>query len=148
MIGTLLALAVAAQPAAASPDDEISITTYEPVSPDSAEQALTVRCGNQTLRIAGYGFSRPEGRLVTLTVNGRNVSNAEDLQRDLSNGRAVYRLYATCSQLTPHITVGIRVLEGVNGGQVIIHSARASFRGAVLEYYSGLQLGTLDDFSF
>ena len=60
MIGTLLALAVAAQPAPTSSDDEISVTTYEPVSPDSAEQALPY---DAEIRLSGspaMGFPVPK----------------------------------------------------------------------------------------
>jgi len=148
MIGTLLAIAVAVQSAPASSEPEISVTTFEPTIPDQSEQAFTVRCRDQILRIAGYGFARPEGGRVSLLANGRNVGGADELRRDLSNPRAVYRLFAGCSQISHQITVGFRMLEQWPTGEVVAHSAQATFRGAELEYYSGFQLGTLADFSF
>ena len=151
MIGAMLALTFVAMPAQSAPapsGPEISVTPREPTIPDQSEQAFTVRCGNQTLRISGYGFARPEGERVSLLANGRNIDGADELRRDLSNRRAVYRLFAGCSQLSHQITVGLRTLERWPTGEVVVHSAQATFRGANLEYYSGFQLGTLDDFAF
>ena len=115
------------------------ISSYDPPPAQVWEQSLRLACGRTTLRIAGYGVSRPHGRPVAITVDGRPLTGAavESLRRDLSGQHAVYRLGGLCPRDAGRIALVIQIGERTGTGPEY-RTASAMIVGGRLQAYTGL----------
>lgn len=97
------------------------LTVREPTPPDRWEQKFEVACGEETLRISGYGHRRPGQAPSLATRRGALIGpSAQALQEALANPAAAYRLGARCLPDRGGIWFvavrGERVNESVNEG--------------------------------
>jgi hypothetical protein len=123
---------------------------YNPPSAEGWEQTVVFRCGGTSLRVSGYGASKPLTGVASITVNDVALEGAavEALRRDLSKRRAAYRLGARCPRESNSISLFIVSGEKLQAGDVAYWSAVASIRGERLQSYSGLQEAGPDSFWF
>jgi hypothetical protein len=93
----LLAALLVVAPAAETGD--LIVRTDEPAPAMPWTLTFEASCPGTTLRIEGYGPSRPIGRQTRILVNGEPLQSGEAtvLARELSNPRAVYRFQALCN---------------------------------------------------
>lgn len=126
------------------------IMSYHPPSAHGWQQAVVFRCSRTTLRVTGYGASKPMTGVAAITVNGAILEGAavDALRRDLSNRRAAYRLGARCPRDSNSISLFIVSGEKLEAGEVAYRSAAALIRGNRLASYTGLQEAGADDFWF
>lgn len=124
-----------------------ALVTHEPVVPKHWTQSVEFGCPHQTLRIIGYGASRPESAQILL--NGRPLQGpgADALRRDLSNRRAAYRIYARCTQGEPGIELVMYTGEK-RADEVTYRSGAVLIVGNRLDQYRGLDKSDADSFWF
>ncbi len=127
---------------------EIVIMSSERRVADPWTQSVRATCGPDTLEITGYGAGRPLDREAEIRMNGRPVAGAgvARMAADLSFGRAVYRFQMLCGR------AGFDIL--VNRGEAQIdepvryETARATFQGGELVFYSGMEAAGPEGFWF
>lgn len=125
------------------------IAGQEPKAASPWVQSVEAKCGEDVLRISGYGAAKPLDRVAELRVNGTPVTGvgAEQIQADLSNRRAAYRLEITCGhpgQIFVRISQGLREADGTNR----FRFSGAAIKDGRLRTYTGFQYGEADDFWF
>jgi hypothetical protein len=126
------------------------ILNFDAPTAEGWEQTVVYRCGTTTLRVTGYGASKPFAGVAAITVNGALLEGdaADALRRDLSNRRAVYRLGARCPREPDSISLIINRGERTEAGGVAYWSASALITGHRVMFYTGLRQSTDDAFWF
>jgi hypothetical protein len=135
---------------ALSAPNNIVVTTREPRAADRWTQQVEFKCAGDSLRIVGFGTSRPAGGTARVMFNGRPLTGAgaDALRRDLSSARAVYRLTARCSYDRRGFGLAIYVGEKPVSGPVSYRVGAVFIQGPRLEHYDGLAPADADSFWF
>ena len=133
-----------------APPPEVSVTSVHARGPEQYELRLRQRCGSERLEIRGFGPAAPENAVARIRVNGRPLRGeaADELRRDLSNRRAVYRVVAVCTRGRPGMWLILHSGESLVSGEVRFLSGRARIMNGVVIEYSGLEEITADGFWF
>ncbi|HEX5184520.1 MAG TPA: hypothetical protein VFW19_15395 [Allosphingosinicella sp.] len=146
---TVLLLA-ASMVLANGPAQRPAIVSREPAPPTRWTQSVAFRCPSDSLRISGYGASRPSGMLARILFNGRPLrgAGANALRTDLSHPRAVYRLAARCSRTGSGIGLAIHRGEKGEDGKMTYRAGSVLLTGPRLDDYRGLEPSDSDSFWF
>lgn len=126
------------------------VMSREPRLPADWEQTVSFQCGDQTVRISGYGAARPIDRAVVITINGQPASGGqmESLRRDLGHRRAAYRITGLCPQSQGQVAIVVSMGEKPRIGEVTYHSGSATFLNGRIVEYSGLSPSDAESFWF
>jgi hypothetical protein len=129
------------------PDPEIMVR--EPTAASPWVQSVDAKCGNDLLQISGYGAASPLNKVAQLRVNGTPVAgdSVKQMQADLSERRAAYRLEITCGEAG---VIFVRISQGLKeaDGATRFRFSAAALSNGRLRSYTGFQEGTADDFWF
>lgn len=117
------------------------LVSREPTPASPMMQSFEAACPGTRLRISGHGLARPGHRRVRLEINGQLAQGplAEQMTRDLSNMRAVYRLVGLCDPAGHSLQLQIWAGEGNGDGTVRYSMASAGLHAGRLLAYGGLQ---------
>lgn len=120
--------------------DVPELRARHPGQPEQTGLTYEANCGRNRLRIANYGYSWPESRSPRVLLNGRRLTGvmAIQLERDLSNKRAVYRLSALCDVRARELQLIVYRGRAASGG-VEYQVGRAGFVNGALTFYRPLE---------
>lgn len=117
-----------------------SVIVREPQLASPWIQTLEAKCSDQELRVANYGARNPVDTEPQVHLNSQPMigSGSEQLLRDLSNYRAVYRFQVLCNR-DDEITLVVGEGESPYEGPIRYRVSSARFTQGRLVSYSGFE---------
>lgn len=111
---------------------QVIVMTKEPVPAEPWQETFTAQCGDNSLTIVRPIY--PSGLVPTVNLNGKDISDASGLTKQLDKRGAAYRMSFVCSQSNDLLT--FRWVRGYpeDDGSISYHSGSVSFDdGAMLD---------------
>lgn len=116
--------------------DEL-LVVCEPKPPTRLIQSTEIACGDNVVRITGYGVTYPKSNWPAVDLNGQPLVGRERMESDLrGQPGGVFRIYGVCPQQSTDILLYMYYAAGLEDGSVYVQAASGVIRDEKLVEYT------------